>query len=91
MQELNKHIDGLRLLCDQYNVDSLYVFGSASTDTITKSSDIDLLVRFKKFDLSSYFKNYMEFKARLKFLFKREIDLVEEQSLKIIEMFKQGR
>lgn len=82
MQELNKHIDELRALCDLYNVESLYVFGSASTDTLKKSSDIDLLVRFKEFDIAKYFANYMEFKSRLKSLFKRDIDLVEEQSLK---------
>ena len=82
MQELNKHMDELRALCDKYNVESLYVFGSASTDTMKNSSDIDLLVRFKQFDIAMYFVNYMEFKSRLKSLFKRDIDLVEEQSLK---------
>ena len=82
MRELNKHIDELRTLCDLYNVESLYVFGSASTDTMKNSSDIDLLVRFKQFDIAMYFVNYMEFKSRLKSLFKRDIDLVEEQSLK---------
>lgn len=82
MQELNKHIKELTTLCDQYNVESLYVFGSASSDTLKSSSDIDLLVKFKPFDLSKYVMNYMEFKERLNSLFKRDIDLVEEQSLK---------
>lgn len=82
MQELNRHIDELRALCDLHNVEALYVFGSASTGTMNKSSDIDLLVKFKEFDIAKYFLNYMEFKSRLKSLFKRDIDLVEEQSLK---------
>ena len=82
MKELDKHKKQLDLLCFEYNVESLYVFGSASTNTLKATSDIDLLVKFKKFDIAKYFKNYMEFKSKLKSLFKRDIDLLEEQSLK---------
>ena len=41
MQELNKHIDELRALCDLYNVESLYVFGSASTNTLKHYNPIN--------------------------------------------------
>jgi len=82
MLELNKHRDKLALLCSEYNVESLYVFGSASTNSLNADSDIDLLVKFKNFDIAKYFQNYMDFKSKLKSLFKREIDLLEEQTLK---------
>jgi predicted nucleotidyltransferase len=82
MLELIKHQKQLKMLCSEYNVETLYVFGSASTDTMNQGSDIDLLVRFKKFDISKYFENFMDFKSRLKKLFNRDIDLLEEQSLK---------
>jgi predicted nucleotidyltransferase len=45
-------------------------------------SDIDFLVKFKDIDLSTYFDNYMNFKSNLENLFGREVDLVEEQTLK---------
>ena len=82
MLELNKHKDQLAVICSEYNVESLYVFGSASTDSLNANSDIDLLVKFKNFDIAKYFQNYMGFKSKLKSLFKREIDLLEEQTLK---------
>jgi predicted nucleotidyltransferase len=82
MNFISKYKNQLNQLCVEHNVETLYVFGSASTNTMTESSDIDLLVRFKKFDLLHYFENYMAFKTRLKNLFNRDIDLVEEQSLK---------
>lgn len=82
MNFTSKYKIQLHQLCVEHNVETLYVFGSASNNTMTDSSDIDLLVRFHNFDLSHYFENYMAFKAKLKSLFNKKIDLVEEQSLK---------
>ena len=62
-------------------VDKLYLFGSAASENLTLESDIDLVVRFRNFDLTHYFKNYLEFKVRLQALFNRKVDLIEEQSL----------
>jgi predicted nucleotidyltransferase len=39
-------------------------------------------VKFKSFDLKLYFINYIDLKNKLKNLLYREIDLVEEQTLK---------
>jgi uncharacterized protein len=63
-------------------VDKLYLFGSATTPHFNDKSDIDLLVKFKSFDLKLYFLNYINFKEKLKNLLHREIDLMEGQTLK---------
>ncbi len=75
-------IDDLRQLCIRYNVDKMYLFGSALNSNFNEQSDVDLLVKFKAFDLSKYFDNYMDLKENLENLFEREVDLVEEQTLR---------
>ncbi|MEN3322681.1 nucleotidyltransferase domain-containing protein [Mariniflexile soesokkakense] len=79
---VEKNIQRLKTLCKQHEVEKLYIFGSATNNNFNDASDIDFLVSFKKFDLNFYFENYMTFKENLKKLFKRDIDLVEEQTLK---------
>ena len=82
MFSIDIHKEALFTLCDTYHVDKLFVFGSAMTNKFTSTSDIDFLVKFKTFDLSLYFDNYLILKEKLKELFNREIDLLEEQTLK---------
>jgi predicted nucleotidyltransferase len=41
-----------------------------------------LLVKFKPIELALYFDNYINFKQNLESLFGRDVDLVEEQTLK---------
>ena len=65
-----------------YNVEKMYLFGSALNSNFNKESDIDLLVKFKYIELSKYFDNYIDFKENLEKLFGREVDLVEEQTLR---------
>ena len=72
----------LRLLCTQHKVDRMYAFGSVVDDKLAADSDVDLLVKFKKFDLSLYFENYLALKENLTKLLERDIDLVEEQTLR---------
>jgi predicted nucleotidyltransferase len=79
---IDKNREDLKLLCTLYNVDKMYLFGSALNSNFNTKSDIDLLVKFKSIELSKYFDNYMNFKERLEKLFGREVDLVEEQTLK---------
>lgn len=82
MKLIENHIENLKKLCNKYHVDKMYLFGSALTSDFNSNSDIDFLVRFKPIDLINYFENYMAFKENLKKLLGREIDLVEEQTLK---------
>lgn len=82
MNILENHISTLNRLCEEHNVDKMYLFGSALKENFSEKSDIDFLVRFKPIELADYFENYMSFKEDLKKLLGREIDLVEEQTLK---------
>ncbi len=83
MEEINKHIEQIKKLCDIHNVDKMYLFGSvALRSEFSAHSDIDFLVKFKPIELAHYFQNYMNFKENLKKLLGREIDLLEEQTLK---------
>lgn len=82
MKAIEDHLGNLKKLCDIYNVDKMYIFGSALRPKFSAHSDIDFLVKFKPIDLAHYFENYMSFKENLKKLLGREIDLLEEQTLK---------
>lgn len=79
---IDNNIESLKRLCNIYNVDKMYLFGSALTSNFTEKSDIDFLVKFKPIELSQYFENYIDFKENLQSLFGREVDLLEEQTLK---------
>lgn len=82
MSIVDLNIEDLKKLCATYNVEKMYLFGSALNSNFNKESDIDLLVKFKSIELSKYFDNYMDFKENLEKLFGRDVDLVEEQTLK---------
>ncbi|MEE9431025.1 MAG: nucleotidyltransferase domain-containing protein [Melioribacteraceae bacterium] len=79
---IEKNITKISELCKKHKVDALYLFGSATNENFKDGSDIDFLVRFEKIDLVRYFDNYITFKEKLNKIFNREIDLVEEQTLK---------
>ena len=82
MYLINQNKEIIKNLCETHNVDKLYLFGSATTTNFNEDSDLDFLVKFKPFDLKLYFLNYIDFKTKLKELLRREIDLLEEQTLK---------
>ena len=79
---VEKKIEDLKTLCTMYNVEKMYLFGSALNSNFNDKSDVDLLVKFKPIELSQYFDNYMNFKEKLESLFGREVDLLEEQTLR---------
>jgi predicted nucleotidyltransferase len=79
---VERNIEDLKMLCTMYNVEKMYLFGSALNSNFNAKSDVDLLVKFKVIELSKYFDNYMDFKEKLEDLFGREVDLVEEQTLR---------
>src|SRR5690606_33540282 len=82
MEIIDNHKEKFKNLCDKYHVDKMYLFGSALNSNFNSKSDIDFLVKFKAIELSKYFDNYINFKENLKNMFGRDIDLVEEQTLK---------
>lgn len=82
MDLIDKHTDNIKKLCSMHYVDKMYLFGSALNSSFKKESDIDFLVKFKPIDLANYFDNYLNFKNNLTNLLERNVDLVEEQTLK---------
>ncbi|HYD90735.1 MAG TPA: nucleotidyltransferase domain-containing protein [Flavobacterium sp.] len=82
MKLLSEKIEKVKKLCAAHNVETMYLFGSALTSNFKDNSDIDFLVKFKPADLSGYFDNYLHFKIELASLLGRDVDLVEEQTLK---------
>ncbi|MBA0885496.1 nucleotidyltransferase family protein [Flavobacterium undicola] len=79
---IDNNIDNLKKLCIIYNVEKMYLFGSAVNSNFNDKSDVDLLVKFKPIELSQYFDNYINFKEKLESLLGREVDLLEEQTLR---------
>lgn len=82
MLKIENHIEKLNALCNLYNVEKMYLFGSAVNSNFNDKSDIDLLVKFKPIELAQYFDNYLNFKENLELLFGHDVDLLEEQTLK---------
>jgi hypothetical protein len=82
MSILETYKKEIEQLCKEHQVQRLHAFGSVLGNDFTDSSDIDFLVQFQDIDLKSYFENYMNFKQELINLFNRDIDLLEEQTLK---------
>lgn len=82
MKNINYNIDHLNKLCVKYNVEKMYFFGSVLNSKFNENSDVDLLVKFREMELAAYFDNYINFKEQLAELFGREVDLLEEQTLR---------
>jgi uncharacterized protein len=82
MNLIDNNIDNVKRLCAAHNVETMYLFGSALNSGFNAESDIDFLVKFKPIDLMAYFENYMSFKESLKKLLGRDVDILEEQTLR---------
>lgn len=82
MNIIERNINRIKRLCNDYKVAKLYLFGSALTERFNDESDIDFIVTFKNVELIEYADNYFDFKFSLEDLFQRKIDLLEEKSIK---------
>lgn len=82
MKLIENNIQRIIDLCKKHKVHKLFVFGSILTNRFNDKSDIDLVVDFKKTEIEDYFNNYFDFKYSLEDLLNREIDLLEEQTIK---------
>ncbi len=78
---LSDKIEELKQLCILYNVSTMYAFGSVCTEKFNDKSDIDLLISFNNLSIEQYSDNYFDLHYKLQDLFKREIDLLTENSL----------
>ena len=79
---LESYRNSISDLCKQYNVKSLYAFGSVLTDRFNDKSDVDLIVAFNQMPVENYADNYFELKFTLQDILKRSVDLLEEQAIK---------
>ena len=70
-----------RKALQKYGVKRIGLFGSFLNDKQRSESDIDILVEFKKGEKT--FDNYMDLKFFLEDLFKRDVDLVVKEALKV--------
>jgi predicted nucleotidyltransferase len=82
MNPIESNIERLRLLCHQYKVRRLFVFGSAVSNRFRPDSDIDLIVDFNHVELRDYADNYFSLKDELEKLFNRKVDLLEAQAIR---------
>lgn len=82
MNVLSMYKNQINALCEKHKVKSLYAFGSVLTPDFNIHSDIDLIVDFKEVDVKDYADNYFDLKFSLQDIFKRQIDLLEEQAIK---------
>lgn len=83
MKLISDNLSHIQELCETYKVKKLYIFGSILTDRFNDDSDIDLLVNFNsEINHHNYTDNYFRFFYALKELFNRDIDLVDEESVR---------
>ena len=71
----------LATLCEEYQVEKLYLFGSATTDRFTSASDLDMVVRFQPMDgpPEDQGQRYWDFLAALEQLLDRRVDLLTDK------------
>jgi len=74
--------DQILRLCENYNVKSLYSFGSVNTTKFDEQSDVDLMVDFVTTDPIEYTNNYFDLKFELEKILNRSIDLLEHKAIK---------
>lgn len=83
MHLITDNIQKLFALCRRYKVSKLYAFGSILTPRFNDNSDVDILVNFNsEIDHNNYADNFIELYNALKTLFGRDVDLVDETSVR---------
>lgn len=83
MHLITDNIHRLFALCKRHKVKTLYVFGSILTPRFNDRSDVDLLVDFNsEINHDNYADNFFDLYHALKSLFGRDVDLVDESSVR---------
>jgi predicted nucleotidyltransferase len=83
MNLIIQNIENINKLCNQHQVEQLFIFGSIKTDKFNDKSDIDILLQFShNIDAAEYFENYMDFKEKMESLLNRQVDIVENQAVR---------
>jgi len=79
---ISDNLDEIKSLCEKHKVKNLFLFGSASTDKLADSSDIDLLVSFKPIPLKGYADNYFTMIKEFENIFQRPVDMITEKYIR---------
>jgi predicted nucleotidyltransferase len=58
-------IPELVMLCEMFEIKTMYLFGSAVTEFFTDQSDIDILISFKDLPFDKYTDNYFKLLEKL--------------------------
>lgn len=83
LKQIEDKMNELNDLCMKHHVESLFIFGSATTSSFKTSSDIDFLVQFESsIDVLNYGDNFFSFQEELEKLYNRKIDLISAKSVK---------
>ena len=82
MNLIELNIDKIIAFCKKYKVSKLFVFDSILTNRFNKESDVDFIVNFDKAQVTDYFSNFFDLKYALEDILGREVDLLEEQTIK---------
>ncbi len=80
---IEQHRAGLAELCRRFGVRRLYVFGSAASDRLQPSSDVDFVVDMAdRQPTGAYADRYLDFGDALEHLLGRRVDLVTEHAMR---------
>ena len=82
---VREHIEAIKKVCKKMQLQSLYLFGSGSTQkNHTRESDLDFIFKFKKDEnglpISGY--DYFDLMFNLEEITGKKIDLVAEEKIK---------
>jgi predicted nucleotidyltransferase len=80
---VEQHLDRIGVLCRQYGVLRLDLFGSAVTGAFDdETSDLDFVAVFADTEKPGYADRYLAFAEALEALFGRPVDVVTERSIR---------
>jgi predicted nucleotidyltransferase len=80
---ISNNLIALKTVLKSHKVTKAYVFGSVANGTFSSESDVDILVNFEdNIDPIVYSDNYFDLLFALQSLFSRNVDLVNERSLR---------
>ncbi len=82
MNVVENNLEKIIAFCKKHFIERIFVFGSVLSNKFSEHSYIDFLIKFQGVDSHTYFDNFLDFKNKLEILFEREVDLVEEQTLR---------
>ncbi len=82
-RQIDQKREQLAVLCRQYRVRRLALFGSALRDDFDpQRSDLDFVVEFEPLPAGAYAKTYFGLIEALEGLFQRPVDLVEASAVR---------